>query len=331
MVEKTAEKRLLVLNCHEAWIYQLSWLGYGLDIIIGLKGQKQHTWDIQMRPKPDNCQFLSLESALHSPTNYECIIAHNFTDLLDIKTRREPRIIVLHSTLEGRRLEENSRTTSAQMRTMLDKYTKMTGTHAVAVSSLKGHSWQQTKDIIPFGIDTADYLEWKGDKASGLRICNYITSRSGILLWDFHEKAFGQLPVTLVGHNPDIPQVNAAQSWLDLKKILQNHRFYIHTANPLYEDGYNMATLEAMASGLCVLGNKHPTSIVNHGVDGFLSDDPAELRGYATKLLNDQQLAREMGQEAKKTVASLFSTNKFCESFKKSIATARQKWKNINA
>ncbi len=48
-------------------------------------------------------------------------------------------------------------------------------------------------------------------EAAGLRICNFISSRRQILLWDLHEKAFEGLPVTLGGHNPDIPGVEASR------------------------------------------------------------------------------------------------------------------------
>ena len=32
-------ERLLVFNCHEAWVYQLGLLDYDLDIICGLSGR----------------------------------------------------------------------------------------------------------------------------------------------------------------------------------------------------------------------------------------------------------------------------------------------------
>ncbi len=87
-----------------------------------------------------------------------------------------------------------------------------------------------------------------------------------------------------------------------------------------------MATLEAMAAGLPVLGNRHPTSPVEHGVNGFLSDDPAELRGYAERLLADHELAGWMGQAARKTVIKRFSSVRFREDFSRSIEFARRKW-----
>ena len=145
------------------------------------------------------------------------------------------------------------------------------------------------------------------------------------LRWDFHEEAFAGIPVTLVGHNPDMPGVEAALNWGHLKRILQSHRFYIHTADPRLESGYNMATAEAMAAGLPVLGNKHPTSPIRHSVNGFLSDNPAELRRYARILLEDPDLATLMGQQARKTVAERFSLTRFKHSFLRSIEIARRK------
>jgi glycosyltransferase involved in cell wall biosynthesis len=107
--------------------------------------------------------------------------------------------------------------------------------------------------------------------------------------------------------------------------MLKTHRFYIHTADPRLEDGYNMASLEAMAAGMPVLGNNHPGSPVRHGVSGFLSDDPSELHGYAELLLANQDLAVRMGAEARKTVYQELSLKKFKEGFLRSIEKARQK------
>lgn len=101
--------------------------------------------------------------------------------------------------------------------------------------------------------------------------------------------------MTLVGRNPDMPGVEPARNWEHLKEIFSQHRFYAHTADPLYEDGYNMASIEAMAAGLPVLSNRHPSSPIQHGVNGFVSDDPTELNHYAKLLLEKPDMARSMG------------------------------------
>jgi hypothetical protein len=322
---QTSKRTLLVFNCHEAWVYQLGSLGYDLDIIVGLEGRYKKAWDEQMRPVPPNSRLISLSDALQSRSPYYCIITHNITDLMDVRQRPELRLIVLHSTLEGRFIEEKSAIEPQKMKDMLHNYLELIGAHAVATSMYKGESWGFTEDIVPFGVDPDDYLPFSGRLACGLRICNFISSRKHILLWDLHEKAFADSPVRLVGHNPDMPRVTAAKSWDDLKKILQSHRFYIHTVEPRLEGGYNMATGEAMAAGLPVLSNRHLTSPIKHGVSGFLSDDPEELRKYAKMLLEDRNLAVLMGRQAQKTVRECFSLSRFRNAFLQSIETARAK------
>ena len=318
-------KKLLVFNCHEAYVHQLSAIGYPMDVIVGLKGRYKEQWDTQIRPAPPNARFVSLEQARESRTEYYCIIAHNISDLMDVKHRPEPRLLIIHSTLEGRTAEEDTDISPEKMKKTLSTYLKLIAAHPVAVSALKARSWGFVDDVVPFAVDTDDYLPWEGDCAAGLRICNFISSRKNILLWDFHLRAFEDSPVRLIGHNPDMPGVQAADSWNDLKESLSAHRFYIHTADPKMEDGYNMATLEAMAAGLAVLSNNHPSSPIEHGRNGFLSDDPAELAGFARQLLDDHDLAAKMGQNARRTVAEQFSIEKFRKGMINSIETARQK------
>ncbi|TFG47575.1 MAG: glycosyltransferase family 1 protein [Candidatus Brocadiia bacterium] len=318
-------KTLLVFNCHEPWVYQLGVLGYDLDIIVGLKGRHKPVWDEQMRPVPTNSRFVHLEDALSAKKPYYCIITHNISDLLDVKYRDEPRLLVIHSTMEGRLLEEGQQVEPEEMKSQLRQYLDLVGGHAVAVSSMKGNSWGFTEDIVPFGAESNDYYPYQGDKSCGLRICNFIESRRRILLWDFHEKAFGGLSVKLVGHNPGMAGVSASNNWEELKRMLQSHRFFIHTADPQLEDGYNMATVEAMSAGMPILGNNHPGSPIRHGISGFLSDDPAELRQYAELLLKDRDLAIQMGREARKTAGQELSLEKFKAGFLKSIETARFK------
>jgi len=321
----STDRTLLVFNCHEPWVYQLNALDYKLDIIVNLRGKYNKGWDYQMRPLPARARLIGLPEALRSPTEYYCIIAHNTTDLLDVRSRPEPRLMVVHHTLEGRIQEEHSSIDPDKMKEMLHTYVELTGAHVVATSMFKGESWGFTDDIVHFGVDADDYPPYSGHEAAGLRICNFISSRRQILLWDFHERAFEGLPVTLVGHNPDMPGVEAARDWSHLKQMLQAHRFYIHTADPRFEAGYNMATAEAMGAGLPVIGNRHPTSLVKHGVSGFLSDNPKELRRFAQILLEDQGLARMMGQQARKTVMERFSLARFRHAFLRSIEIARRK------
>jgi hypothetical protein len=319
------QRPLLVFACHEAWVYQLRLLRRPLHIVVGLRG-RPGGWDERMRPVPPGARLVPLEQALHNPEPYRCIIAHNLSDLLEAKTLRGPRLLVLHETLDGAAREQQLAVPLDEFRAAVAQFVSLSSTHVVAVSRLKGRSWGFTQDIVPFSADPADHEPWEGALARGLRVANHILRRQRILRWDFHQQAFGDLPVTLVGHNPGMDGVQAAAGWAHLKNIFRQHRFYIHTAEPHLEDGYNMATLEAMAAGLPVLGNRHPTSPVEHGVSGFLSDDPVELRGYGLRLLEDHALAARMGAAAREAVAKCFYGARFAADFARSIERAERLW-----
>jgi len=325
MGEQTARKRLLVFGCHEAWVYQLSALDYDLDVVVGLGGRYTKTWDTRIRPVPANARLISLDAARTGGTAYHCIITHNVRDLLDIRYRSEPRILVLHLPVEARIVEEKATVTAEQARRALRRYTGLVGVHVVAVSAFKGRSWGFAEDVVLFGIDPAEYLPHTGQFACGLRISNFIEGRRQFLLWDFHQRAFEGIPMMLVGHNPGMLEASPSENWGHLKRMLSSYRFYVHTADPRLEDGYNMATIEAMAAGLPVLGNCHPTSPVQHGVSGFLSDDPQEVRRFARLLLTDRQLAADMGRRARKLVSDRFSLATFRDAFARSIEMARAK------
>ena len=318
---------LLTPNCHEAWVHQLGYLNCGLDIIDGLPGRYCNKWDSGVRPVPSGARLVTLDEVLESRPAYDCIVTHNLTDLLELKTLAGPRILVIHNTLDGRIRQHGLNMPPETLRTLVLNYLGLVGGHGVAVSTLKGRSWGLNEDIVNFAVDVNQYLPWSGEVAAGLRVSNQISNRKEILLWDFHEAAFRDMDIRLVGFNQDMAGVKPSRNWNDLKSILSAHRFFIHTAHPQLEDGYNMATLEAMASGLPILGNRHPSSPIQHGVSGFLSDDPQELRHYAEVLLRNKELAGKMGEEARKRVAEQFSMGRFVERFRESVEIAQAKWK----
>ncbi|MBF0456110.1 MAG: glycosyltransferase [Magnetococcales bacterium] len=326
---KTNTYNLLTINCHEAWIYQLSQMGGALEIIHDEPGHRITPWDFACRPLPDNGRLISLQQALSTPTPYDCLIAHNMSDLLLLKEIACPKILVLHATLEGRLIEGDGQPSKEETQAIMAFYLQKIGAHGVAVSQLKSTSWQVGGDMVLNGADPDDFLPWSGEIAAGLRVANQITIKKELLAWDLHQAAFGTLPVRIVGNNPDRPGVIPAPSWQGLKNLLSQHRFFIHTANPTLEDGFNMAMMEAMAAGLPVIGNHNPSSPIIHGVNGFLSDDPAELKGYAQRLLEDRTLAQTMGQAAQTTLREQFPLSRFHQGFSRAIETAQKKYQAL--
>jgi len=318
----------LVFNCHEAWIHELRWLPWQIDLITDLPGRAVRGWDTAMRPLPAGARVISLEEARTQGGGWHCILCHNVSDLLAAKDLRGPRLMVIHVTLEGRMQEEQPRFTATEMQAQLLQYCQLNHVHLIAVSALKGRSWGFHGDLVRLAVNVEDYPQCTGTLSEGIRVSNLISVRPKILLWDFHRAAFEGLPIKLVGRNPDMPGVEPSRDWAELKSLLAERRFFIHTAATTMEDGYNLATLEAMATGLPVLGNRHPTSPVEDGVSGFLSDDPAQLRGYAVRLLEDRELALRMGQAARARVHEQFGVDRFRDGMVEAVEKARALYKS---
>ncbi len=279
-----------------------------------------------MRPLPEGARTVTLDDVRFGGVQYDCVINHNITDLLDTKFLDAPKLLVLHDTLEGRMAQQDADFDAREMRAVLNTYLASVGGHAVAISRSKAKSWGVTHVVVHNSADPEAYLPYVGDVACGLRVANHVNSKRVFLAWDFHEEALNGLPLRIVGHNPDIAGVEAADDWSHLKRMLASHRFLVHTADPRFEDGYNMAVLEAMAAGMPVLTNRHPTTIVEHGVSGYVAETPAEMRTYAERLLADEGLAQELGANAKREITRNFSPDRFRVEFGKAIQEARKKW-----
>jgi hypothetical protein len=323
--------RLLTFNCHEAWVHQLGALGAQVDVVDGLPGRYTRHWDECMRPVPKNLRLISIEAALNGDRAYDCIIGHNLSDLMCVKTLDAPRLLVLHVTLEHRLTHSGAGLDPAALQATIREYLRRVGGHVVAVTQAKRESWNLGGDVVESAVDIASYPAPTREVAAGVRIANQISARKQYLLWDFHQAAFAEIPVRIVGHNPDKPGVEASRSWGDLKQILRRHRFFIHTADPELEDGFNMALMEAAAAGLPILGNRHPTSPLQHGVDGFLSDDPAELAAFARRLLDDPQLAERMGRAAQELARKRFSPERFSAQLGAAMQRAHEAWMHARA
>lgn len=288
-------------------------------------------WDTQMRPLPAGARTLSLDHALASDRQYDCVINHNITDLLDTRSIAAPKLLVLHETLEGRMQQQGAEFEAPQMRVLLNSYLATVGGYAIAISRTKAKSWGVTHTVVQNSVDPDAYLPHVGDLASGIRVANHITSKRDFLAWDFHQEALSGIPVRIVGHNPDMPSVQAATDWNHLKRMLASHRFMVHTADPRYEDGYNMAVLEGMAAGLPVLTNSHPTTLVQHGTSGFVAATPADMRQHAQLLLDDEALAQRMGEAAREQVQRSHGPDRFRVELTRAVREAKKKWARRSA
>ncbi len=114
--------------------------------------------------------------------------------------------------------------------------------------------------------------------------------RSYLKDYDLHEK------VILTGHRSDV------------SNLLSIADVFCLTS---FEEGLPISMLEAMSSGLPVVGTNVPgiRDVIIHGKNGFLVElsDYMALKDSLLKILTNEQLSRRYGQESRKIVQASYS------------------------
>jgi hypothetical protein len=120
-------------------------------------------------------------------------------------------------------VKQQATTAATGYRRGVAESTESIGGHVVAVSSLKGRPRGFANFVVPLSANPRDIWRgpenWKGDCAFRVLFCD-----AHMLGWEFHQRAFAGISVTLVGHNAEFSGVRASSNWAKLKKILSRHR-----------------------------------------------------------------------------------------------------------
>jgi len=132
--------------------------------------------------------------------------------------------------------------------------------------------------------------------------CNY----SG---WQRITKDFN---VRLVGKSEGLSK--PAESIEDLVNEYQTSQVFLNTStiSPV-----PTCLLEAMSCGCAVVSTATCMipEIIKNGINGFMSNDEEELKNYIQKLLDDEELRNNVGKEARQTILTQFSEQKFIDNW----------------
>lgn len=312
--------KILTFNWHEPYICLLARVGFQFYIVEPeLSPGKFRRWDTNMRPLPENAQILSQQEAskLLEEEGFDLVIANNIKDLVWVKSFHLPKISLFHCRLSA---EIAIGGNQVQRDDYLGSIAPLlSGVKNVFISESKKQDWGLPGEVIPHGLDISDYPGYQGDQASVLRVGNLIKEMDAAKGYSIGEQILDGFPSVTLGLNPGIPSARLSRGFSDLLDHYQHCRVYLNTTMEAYEDGYNLSLLEAMATGMPVVSYKHSGSPIVNGVNGFISDDIAQIRRDVEFLLKNPAQARQIGREARKTVQSQFNIDRFTTSWKRVI------------
>ncbi|MEC7786273.1 MAG: hypothetical protein VX579_04920, partial [Nitrospinota bacterium] len=253
--------KILTFNWHEPYLCLLSRLKHDFLVVEPeIASGHLRRWDKNMRPIPDNFTLISMAKA-HKKLEegaIDCIIAHNVKDLITVQKYSLPKIIVFHNCLTTEIKLSKDKINRTEYLKKIEPL--LDGTTKVFISDLKKTDWKMEGNIILPGLDILEYGGYTGNDKNILRVGNLLKERDLMMGYSLGEKIAENHSLVTIGMNPDIPGSRKSKCFEDLLVKFRTNRVYLNTTMEGYEDGYNMAMLEAMSIGMPVVTSHNNTS-----------------------------------------------------------------------
>ena len=345
--------RILTFNWHEAYICSLAKTGHRFEILERFKGGSK-IWFYNTRPIPQNAVIVKERDAFDrlSSGYYDIVLCHNMKDLGEIKDYPLPKILIFHNKLTTElALGGNKYSREEYLKSVKEFIKDIKDLYLVFISKIKMDDWglacsersESNGDIITPGIDLAEYHGYHGSEPKVLRVGNFMKRRDIMLGYSIQEKILKSdyhpfpllhkeggapiqrmgrgrssvIPSTLLGINEPSDGGRFTESWDDLKECYRSHRVYLNTTVDGFEDGYNLSSLEAMATGMPVVSIANKTSPVIDNYNGYISEDTEYLSEKIRYLLTSSDEAIRLGANARKTIERDFNINDFVKKWNK--------------
>jgi hypothetical protein len=179
--------------------------------------------------------------------------------------------------------------------------------------SRKGWGWGEDEaEVIHHGVDT-DLFRPTSDidkKPHILSVVNDWIKRDvfcGFRLW---RDVTNGLLVYVLGNTPGL-----SMPAKDTKELVSHYNAAQIFLNTSLVSPVPTALLEAMSCGCAVVSTATCMipEVIQNGVNGYISNDPAQLRRYLDMLLANPERCKALGAEARKTIVERFGMEKFVE------------------
>jgi len=185
----------------------------------------------------------------------------------------------------------------------------------ISDQSAKAWGWDpndENVEIIYHGVDTDVFcLPDKEYETNGIGSCvNDWINRDywcGYKLW---QEVTDGLQTKVIGDTPGLSK--PAESVQELVDFYNTSTVFLNTS---LRSPIPTVVLEAMACGKCVVSTNNCAipDVIEHGVNGLVSNDAKELREHLEFCLKHPTEIKQMGLNARKTIEEKFSLNKHLE------------------
>lgn len=175
--------------------------------------------------------------------------------------------------------------------------------------------------VIEHGVVVPQNVNYSGEIKKGVVVINNLATRGRRLGKDIFEKVKREIPLDLIGMGSEqlggLGEIPPRQ----LPSFISQYRFYFH---PARYTSLGLSVVEAMMVGLPIVGlatTELPTIIQNEK-NGYINTNIDYLIQQMKQLLQDDPLAKKLGEAAKQTAEERFSITQFAHNWKSLIEQA---------
>lgn len=163
--------------------------------------------------------------------------------------------------------------------------------------------------VIDHGVVDPGY-RYAGDLAKGLVVVNNLHLRGRRLGLDVFQQARRALPLDLVGMGAEALGGLGEVRHAELPAFAARYRFFF---NPIRHTSMGLAVIEAMLAGLPIaaLATTEMVTVIRDGVNGFIDTGLEALLAKMRWLIDDRELARRLGENARHTALQRFGIPRF--------------------
>jgi len=323
---------LLVFNWHEPFLHNLSKLGHQLHIVepqaVSLNRiDGNYAWQTCYRPFPPNASDIRDLDSLRGvflESKIDLAICLTYFDLALFKHFPAPKIYYPITPFRGG-FEEMSpiekQDAECYVSHLLENVFLAYSSQGMRQKDLGTSDKQHYLFNASNGVDLEDYHSYDGEIPAVLRVGNRIQIRR-TLNYPLQTQVLEGIPHLVLGTNPGMPNARLSKDWDDLRMVLRKHRLFLSLYTPDFDlETVEMSQLEAMATGMPIVGTPHPGCLIEDGKNGFVSSDPEILREKIMLLLKDRDLAVRLGENARQTVAEKYGFEKYRKEWNQVLET----------
>ncbi len=199
----------------------------------------------------------------------------------------------------------------------------MTGDQNVFISKFSARRWGIfPHTVIKHCVDATQFTPGEEERANVvLSVVNDYKERDYCCNYQGWERITKDLPIWLVGSSPDPTFSKPAESVDELTMAYRRSSIFLNTSTV---SPVPTSLLEAMACGCAVVTTATCMipEIIKNGINGFISNNEDELRGYIQQLIAEPDLARKLGEAARATIIADFGVDLFVNNWNTVFDTA---------